>query len=88
MERKRKIGNDIGVIVFKEGETPFQPDYQASKVNQVIGVTGFDQAIADRTFYRFTVTSKKEVGSFIVVFRFSVFVSHSLSRRFRRLDRI
>ncbi len=43
VERKRKCGNDIGVLVFKEGGTPFDADASASRVNQVICVLNADQ---------------------------------------------
>jgi len=35
LARKRKIGNDIVVLIFHEGDKPFQPNLQTSKVRNL-----------------------------------------------------
>jgi RAP1 GTPase activating protein 1 len=35
VERKRHIGNDIVVIIFKEGNTPFNPSLIRSHFNRM-----------------------------------------------------
>jgi hypothetical protein len=38
LERKRHLGNDIVVLIFKEGNTPYLPDTIASDFNHVVAV--------------------------------------------------
>jgi hypothetical protein len=38
LERKRHLGNDIVVLIFKEGNTPYIPDTIASDFNHVVAV--------------------------------------------------
>ncbi len=35
MERKRHLGNDVGLIVFKEGDQPFNPTIINSHFNRM-----------------------------------------------------
>ena len=36
LERKRHLGNDICVIIFKDGDTPYSPDTIKSEFNRIL----------------------------------------------------
>jgi len=62
LERKRHLGNDVVVIVFKEGDVPFRPDCIRSEFNHVFVVvqkTGTDSD--GNTLYRLEMTCKDSV---------------------------
>src|SRR5690348_16110409 len=57
LERKRHLGNDIVVLIFKEGNTSYVPNTIASDFNHVVAVVQPEMR-GTRTFYRFAVGSK------------------------------
>jgi len=63
LERKRHLGNDIVVIVFKEGNTPYDPNTITSNYNHVILVVQ-PIDIKGKTYYRFACGSKVSVQRF------------------------
>jgi len=64
LARKRKIGNDIVVVVFLEGDKPFQPNLQTSKVNHVIAVVRPRRISEEIVHYTLNVASRPEVPEF------------------------
>jgi len=63
--RKRHIGNDIVVLIFKEGNTPFSPAFLASHFNHVFVVVQKDLEKTQHnscTTYRVSTSSKIGVG--------------------------
>eukprot|EP01125_Pyxidicula_operculata_P006691 TRINITY_DN2300_c0_g1_i2.p1 TRINITY_DN2300_c0_g1~~TRINITY_DN2300_c0_g1_i2.p1 ORF type:complete len:873 (+),score=120.37 TRINITY_DN2300_c0_g1_i2:60-2678(+) len=63
LARKRHLGNDIVLIIFKEGNTPYSPDTVASTFNHIIIVVQ-PVYIKDELKYRVSVASKETVPSF------------------------
>jgi len=63
LERKRHLGNDIVVLVFKEGNTPYIPNTISSEFIHVIGIVQ-PEIINDRVKYRFSIASKDGVPPF------------------------
>jgi hypothetical protein len=64
IERKRFIGNDIVVLIFKEGNTPFPPDVLHSHFNHVFIVVTPDYEMkkkTNKTFYRLSIACKEGV---------------------------
>jgi len=63
IDRKRHIGNDIVIIIFKEGNNPYFPLSIKSSYNHIIIVV---QPIVEKrnTFYRISVGSKTSVSTF------------------------
>lgn len=65
VERKRHLGNDVVVIVFKEGNTPFDPDTIHSQFNHIfIVVEPYKIINGSCTHYRVEICSKPGVRSF------------------------
>jgi len=70
VERKRHLGNDIVVIVFKEGKTPFEPSVIKSQFNHVFAVVSpahaEDIPAEERssTYYQVAICSKRDVPPF------------------------
>ncbi|KNC52098.1 uncharacterized protein AMSG_00926 [Thecamonas trahens ATCC 50062] len=62
IQRKRFIGNDIVVIVFVDGSTPFHVDRMTSQYTNVVLVVHHDVACNG---YRLTVVRKKGVQPFV-----------------------
>ena len=60
LQKKRHIGNDIVVIIFKDGEQPFPPETMTSQFNHVfVVVTPWkNKSGAPVEHYKVTVTSK------------------------------
>lgn len=52
VERKRHLGNDIVVIIFKEGNQPFDPLCLTTHFNHVFCVVQKDKSRTDKTFYK------------------------------------
>jgi len=66
LERKKHIGNDRVILVFKDGDTPFAPDSLHSKQNHIIGVVQ-PYSIQDpegKRYYKFSVAAKTAVPPF------------------------
>jgi hypothetical protein len=63
VERKRHLGNDICIVLFKEGSTPFNPMVVKSQFNHVFIVVS-PVVSNDKTLYRVEVCSKREVAPF------------------------
>eukprot|EP01125_Pyxidicula_operculata_P019673 TRINITY_DN7140_c1_g2_i2.p1 TRINITY_DN7140_c1_g2~~TRINITY_DN7140_c1_g2_i2.p1 ORF type:complete len:627 (-),score=121.39 TRINITY_DN7140_c1_g2_i2:94-1974(-) len=63
LSRKQHLGNDIVLIIFKEGNTPYSPTTVASTFNHVIIVVQ-PVKISGATHYRISVASKDTVPSF------------------------
>jgi hypothetical protein len=61
IERKRHIGNDIVMIVFKEGTQPFDPQVMRSKFNHVFVVIQKEAAKGPKTYYRMHIANKPGV---------------------------
>jgi len=63
VERKRHLGNDVVIVLFKEGNTPFDPTVIKSQFNHVfIVVTPIEYK--GKACYRVEVCSKREVPPF------------------------
>lgn len=60
IERKSRIGNDVCVIIFQDGPTPFSPGCIESKYNHVYFVV---QQLSPKK-YRLAVASKRGVKPF------------------------
>lgn len=61
LERKRHVGNDICVVVFQDGNTPYLPATITSHFNHVIGAVQSDKAVNG---YRVGFSSKEGVPSY------------------------
>jgi len=62
LERKRHLGNDVAIIIFKEGDLPFSPNCLTSEFNHVFAVFSKDKSsTSDKTRYRVDVASKPSV---------------------------
>eukprot|EP01129_Flabellula_baltica_P008351 TRINITY_DN3306_c0_g1_i2.p1 TRINITY_DN3306_c0_g1~~TRINITY_DN3306_c0_g1_i2.p1 ORF type:complete len:1210 (+),score=214.82 TRINITY_DN3306_c0_g1_i2:422-4051(+) len=67
IERKRHLGNDIVVIIFQEGDTPFDPSVMKSFYNHVYIIVRKDMKSWEQnktTSYRISSTSKYGVLDF------------------------
>jgi len=65
VERKRHIGNDIVVLIFKEGQSPINPAAFQSHFNHVFMVVQKDHAKSEMmTHYRVTFVGREEVPVF------------------------
>lgn len=68
LERKKHIGNDRVVIIFKDGDKPHPPDSIASKTNQImILIQVCPEAEApdrNNTYYKVSVARKKTMPRF------------------------
>eukprot|EP01133_Synstelium_polycarpum_P011465 gene11465-13363_t len=66
IDRKRHLGNDIVMIVFKEGSEPFDPSICKSNFNHVFAVVQVDEetSTADTTNYKLSISCRDEVNSF------------------------
>ena len=53
VERKRHLGNDVVVLVFKEGKTPFSPTVIRSHFNSVFVVVQKVQTEGPETYYQY-----------------------------------
>jgi RAP1 GTPase activating protein 1 len=81
LARKRHIGNDIVVIVFQDGTTPFDVSSVASEFNHVWFVVQ-PLKMAGKTHYRLAIACKNGVGEFGPPFSQSVFASDAAFRSF------
>jgi len=65
LERKRHIGNDILVIIFKEGNQPFDPRIINSNFNHIFVIIQKDKELSteNETKYRLVVVTKPKVPS-------------------------
>ncbi|KAL6056501.1 GTPase-activating Rap/Ran-GAP domain-like protein 3, partial [Balamuthia mandrillaris] len=63
IERKRHLGNDVVLIIFTDGTTPFNPQCINSKYNQIHVVV---QAVkeGDEVLYRVAVASREDVPAY------------------------
>jgi len=61
LERKRHVGNDICVIVFQDGATPYLPSTITSHFNHIIAVVHYDKAVGG---YRLGFAFKDGVPAF------------------------
>jgi len=67
LERKRHIGNDVVVIIYQEGDTPFDPCVMRSYFNHVFFVIRRDKKeskLRNKTMYRIAITYKPGVHNF------------------------
>ncbi|EGG23610.1 RapGAP/RanGAP domain-containing protein [Cavenderia fasciculata] len=66
IDRKRHLGNDIVMIVFKEGSTPFDPSICKSNFNHIFAVVEYDETLStpENPLYRFSVSCRDEVIDF------------------------
>jgi hypothetical protein len=66
LERKRHIGNDIVIVIFKEGNTPFDPTQLHTQFNHVFIVVEevHDSSGDDELRYRVEVVTKPDVPCF------------------------
>lgn len=64
LERKRHIGNDIVILVYKEGNKPFVPNSISSEFVHVIGIIQ-PKEFNGKTMYKFSVTCKDGVSQFL-----------------------
>lgn len=69
LERKKHIGNDRVVIVFKDGNKPMPPDSIHSKSNQIVILLQVDENQMakknnNKTYYRMGVARKRTVPRF------------------------
>ena len=64
LQRKRHIGNDIALVVFQDGDTPFVPNMIASQfLHSFIVVRPLDRNDPD-TSYRVSVAARADVPAF------------------------
>jgi len=63
LERKRHIGNDILVIVFKEGNQPFDPRIINSNFNHIFVVVEKVKSDTNESKYRLAIVTKPLVPS-------------------------
>lgn len=80
IERKRHLGNDIVVIVFKEGNTPFLPAICKSVFNHTYIVVS--EWEADANYYQISVTTKDGVKPFGPPFPFPPIIHVDMLREF------
>eukprot|EP01102_Stenamoeba_stenopodia_P011158 TRINITY_DN3415_c0_g2_i1.p1 TRINITY_DN3415_c0_g2~~TRINITY_DN3415_c0_g2_i1.p1 ORF type:complete len:478 (-),score=87.64 TRINITY_DN3415_c0_g2_i1:136-1569(-) len=64
VERKRHLGNDVVVFVFKETDSPFNPSWIKSEFNHIFIVVQLDHKEGDKTFYKVQIASKDGVHSY------------------------
>jgi len=67
LERKRHLGNDIIVIIFKEATSPFQPEMLKSEFNNIcVVITPIGREItgSDKTHYKLNIVCKEGVPPF------------------------
>jgi len=64
LERKRHLGNDVVVVVFKEGNSPFDPAILQSQFNHVFVVVKPEKDKSGKTHYRIANASKSAVNTF------------------------
>lgn len=64
VERKRHVGNDIVMIVYQEGDTPFTPSLIASQFLHAFIVVRPIDADDPHTAYRVAVTARGDVPRF------------------------
>jgi RAP1 GTPase activating protein 1 len=81
LARKRHIGNDIVVIVFQDGTTPFDVSSVASEFNHVWFVVQ-PLKMAGQTHFRLTIACKNGVGDFGPPFSHSVHANDAAFRSF------
>lgn len=60
VERKRHLGNDIVVVIFKEGSTPFDPLCLTSHFNHIFVVVQ-SLKVKGQTFYKVAIANKTGV---------------------------
>eukprot|EP01103_Thecamoeba_quadrilineata_P014703 TRINITY_DN4446_c0_g1_i1.p1 TRINITY_DN4446_c0_g1~~TRINITY_DN4446_c0_g1_i1.p1 ORF type:complete len:615 (-),score=133.39 TRINITY_DN4446_c0_g1_i1:193-1869(-) len=58
LEKKRHIGNDVVVFVFKESSLPLNPAIFKSEFNHIFIVIEIDRVEDGKTFYRVSVAAK------------------------------
>eukprot|EP01118_Nematostelium_gracile_P009355 TRINITY_DN3141_c0_g1_i3.p1 TRINITY_DN3141_c0_g1~~TRINITY_DN3141_c0_g1_i3.p1 ORF type:complete len:198 (-),score=41.63 TRINITY_DN3141_c0_g1_i3:132-725(-) len=63
LERKRHIGNDLVVIIFQDGDTPYRPTTISSRQVHVVIVVR-EVRINEEIFYRIACVSREEVPIF------------------------
>jgi len=63
LERKRHIGNDIVVIIFKEGNQPFDPRIINSQFNHIFVIVQKEKSDNNETKYRIVIVTKPLVPS-------------------------
>eukprot|EP01103_Thecamoeba_quadrilineata_P016746 TRINITY_DN568_c0_g1_i1.p1 TRINITY_DN568_c0_g1~~TRINITY_DN568_c0_g1_i1.p1 ORF type:complete len:435 (+),score=76.36 TRINITY_DN568_c0_g1_i1:68-1372(+) len=63
VERKRHIGNDVILIVFKEGDSPFIPKVITSNFNNIIVLVSKMNSENGEVFYRISFAEKHGEGS-------------------------
>lgn len=64
VEKKRHIGNDICVIIFKDGFTPFSPNMLTSEFNHVFAVVQRFESTDKVPLYRMEIATKDGVPAF------------------------
>jgi RAP1 GTPase activating protein 1 len=67
VQRKRHVGNDVVVVVFKEGDQPLPPGLFVSKFNHIVCIVQVDRKrtlATGRTHYRLSVASRSGSHSF------------------------
>lgn len=82
LERKRHVGNDISILIFKEGNSLFLPNSISSEFIHVIGVVQPEEH-NKKTLYRFSVASKDGVPHFPP--KIMVNSRYELNQSFRKL---
>jgi hypothetical protein len=61
VERKRHLGNDIVVIIFKEGDQPFDPLCLTTHFNHIFCVISRDTTRNDGIYYKIAIANKSGV---------------------------
>ncbi|PRP77469.1 RapGAP/RanGAP domain-containing protein, partial [Planoprotostelium fungivorum] len=63
LERKRHLGNDVCVVVFKDGPEPFLPSTSKSEFNHVFAVICKDHTVqSETTHYKISFAYKGGIG--------------------------
>jgi len=61
VERKRHLGNDIVCIIYKEGDSPFDPMCLTTHFTNIFLIIQKDQRYTDKTYYKFAIANKTGV---------------------------
>eukprot|EP01114_Cavostelium_apophysatum_P020821 TRINITY_DN7085_c0_g1_i1.p1 TRINITY_DN7085_c0_g1~~TRINITY_DN7085_c0_g1_i1.p1 ORF type:complete len:1111 (-),score=277.32 TRINITY_DN7085_c0_g1_i1:60-3392(-) len=83
VERKRHLGNDIVMIIFKSDDTPFDPTCLASQFNHIFAVVQKDsRSTPDQTFYKVAFASRTGVKPFGPLLKGNIFKRDEAFRSF------
>jgi hypothetical protein len=83
IERKRHLGNDVALVIFKEGNLPFDPRWLHSHFNHIFIVVQVHSKTPEKTMYQVAVATKGGVEAFGPVLpENGIFEKNELFRKF------